>query len=262
MHLDETTITRAIIERYTAKLLASLDLDTAIVGGGPAGLVAAYKLADRGFRVALFERKLSLGGGMWGGGMMFNEIVVQEEGRRILDEVQVRAEPYGDGYYTADAIEAVSGLTYRAIRSGARIFNLVSVEDVVAREGRVSGVVINWTPVMLGKLHVDPLTVRARCVLDATGHDADVARIVEQKLEARLSTPSGRLEGERSLWADAGERATVENTREAYPGLIVAGMAATATFGSHRMGPVFGGMLLSGERAAQLIAEQLGPPEG
>jgi thiamine thiazole synthase len=47
------------------------------------------------------------------------------------------------------------------------------------------------------------------------------------------------------------------NTREVFPGLYVCGMAANATFGSYRMGPIFGGMLLSGEKVATLIVEQL-----
>ena len=58
--------------------------------------------------MAVFERKLSVGGGMWGGGMMFNEIVVQEEGKAILDIFDVRTEQYEPGYYTADAVETVS----------------------------------------------------------------------------------------------------------------------------------------------------------
>jgi thiamine thiazole synthase len=47
------------------------------------------------------------------------------------------------------------------------------------------------------------------------------------------------------------------NTREVFPGLYVTGMAANATFGSYRMGPIFGGMLLSGEKVAALITEEL-----
>jgi len=50
-----------------------------------------------------------------------------------------------------------------------------------------------------------------------------------------------------------GEKTILENTREVYPGVYVAGMAANAAFGGHRMGPIFGGMLLSGERVAELI---------
>jgi sulfide-dependent adenosine diphosphate thiazole synthase len=43
--------------------------------------VAAYYLAKAGKNVTVFERKLSVGGGMWGGGMMFDRIVVQDEGK-------------------------------------------------------------------------------------------------------------------------------------------------------------------------------------
>jgi len=49
----------------------------------------------------------------------------------------------------------------------------------------------------------------------------------------------------------------VENTKEVYPGLFVAGMGANAVYGAPRMGPIFGGMLLSGEKAAKLILKKL-----
>mgnify|MGYP001057667462 CR=1 FL=1 len=52
------------------------------------------------------------------------------------------------------------------------------------------------------------------------------------------------------MWAEVGEKEIIDNTKEAYPGLIVAGMAANAVFGSPRMGAIFGGMLLSGKVAA------------
>lgn len=255
--IDERTVTRAIIERYTEKLLSSLELDVAICGAGPSGLVAAYYLAKKGFKIALFERKLSVGGGMWGGGMMFNEIVVQEEGKGVLDELGISAKPYGDGYYTVDAVEAVSGACFHAVRAGAKIFNLISVEDLVVREDRVCGVVINWTAVEMANLHVDPLTIMSRFVVDSTGHPLEVVRVLEKKMNVKLNTPSGKVEGEKSMWAHVAETKTLENTKEVFPGMYVAGMSANATFGSYRMGPIFGGMLLSGKKVAEIIADKL-----
>ncbi len=253
MVLDEVTITKAIIERFTEKFLEATRVDVAIVGGGPAGLVAAYYLAGAGKRVALFERKLSLGGGMWGGGMMFNEIVVQSDAKEILDHFGIRTRSYGNGYYTADAIESVTTLCARAAHAGTLIFNCMSVEDVMIRDGRVTGLVINWSPVEMAGLHIDPMTIEARCVIDSTGHDTEVLKVIERKADVALKTPSGKLMGERSMWADKAERLTIENTGEICPGVYVAGMSANAAFGGPRMGPIFGGMLLSGRKVAEMI---------
>ena len=82
--LNEVTISRGIINAYSKKLSDALELDVAIVGGGPSGLVAGTYLAMAGKKVALFDRRLSIGGGVWGGGMMFNEVVVQAEGKTVL----------------------------------------------------------------------------------------------------------------------------------------------------------------------------------
>jgi thiamine thiazole synthase len=257
MPLSERTITEAIIKSYTDKLLDAASCDVAIVGAGPAGLVAAADLARGGWKTCLFERKLSIGGGMWGGGMMMNEIVVQDEGKEILDEFGVNTKAFKKGYYTADSIETVCSLGARACKNGAKLFNLVSVEDIVLKENSAAGVVINWTAVEMAGLHVDPLTVDAKFIIDSTGHPAEVVRVIEKKVDARLLTPSGKVEGERSLWADRAEQTTLENTKEIFPNVYVAGMCANASFGSYRMGPIFGGMLLSGRKAAKLIAERL-----
>lgn len=62
----EQIVSTGIIDSYFAKLKSNLSIDVAIVGGGPSGIVAAYYLAKAGKKVALFDRKLAPGGGMWG----------------------------------------------------------------------------------------------------------------------------------------------------------------------------------------------------
>jgi len=256
--LDEIIISRAIIEEYAKELLDYSEVDVAIVGGGPAGLAAGYYLGKKGIKTALFERKLSVGGGMWGGGMMFNKIVVQSEAREILDEFGITCKEYQKGYYVADSIEAVAALCYRTVKAGTRIFNLISVEDVMIRENdRVTGLVLNWSAVELARLHVDPLTIKSKLVIDATGHDAEVCNLVCRKIGKKLRTPTGDVMGEKSMWAEIGEKEIVNFTREIYPGLMVAGMVVNAVFGLPRMGPIFGGMLLSGRRAAQIASSAL-----
>jgi len=256
--MDEVVISRAIVESYMKDFIKAMEVDVAIAGAGPAGLITAYYLAKEGVKAVVFERQLRVGGGMPGGGMMFNRIVLQEEGKRILDEFDVSAKEYEKGYYVADSLEAISSICSRAIKSGAEIFNLISVEDVMVREDdRITGLVLNWSAVSWAKLHVDPLTVRCRVAIDATGHEAEVCHIVVRKMGPKLRTKTGEVMGEKSMWAEKGEREILENTREVYPGLVVAGMTANAVFGSPRMGAIFGGMLLSGKKAAQVSMELL-----
>ena len=256
--MDEVIISRAIVESYMRDFMGAMEVDVAVAGAGPAGLVTAYYLAKEGIRVVVFERQLRVGGGMSGGGMMFNRIVIQEEGKRILDEFGVSVEEYKKGYYVADSVEAISTICSKAIKAGAKIFNLINVEDVMVREDdRITGLVLNWSAVSWSKLHVDPLTVRCKVAVDATGHDAEVCRIVVEKIGPKLRTKTGEVMGEKSMWAERGEREILENTREVYPGLVVAGMTANAVFGSPRMGAIFGGMLLSGKKAAQIAKELL-----
>lgn len=253
----EQIVSAGIIDSYFRKLKESLSVDVAIVGGGPSGLVAAYYLAKNWIKVSLYERKLAPGGGMWGGAMMFNEIVVQQEAIHILNEFGIDYKPYTDVYYTIDSVHATSALIYHATKAGVKIFNCISIEDVVFHNNKVCGLVINWAPVHREHLHVDPLVIMAKAVIDGTGHDCEIARTVERKNNISLNTETGTVIGERSLSVEEAERTTIENTKEIFPGLFVAGMAANGVSGSYRMGPIFGGMLLSGEKVAKLIANQL-----
>jgi len=258
MALDEITITKAIVETYIEAFLDYTDVDVALVGAGPANLVAAKKLAEADAKTVVFEQDLFVGGGIWGGGMMFPRIVVQKEGGRILDEFGIYYKEYQEGYYVANSIETVSKLTAGVIDAGAEIINMVTVEDVMIREDeRVAGLVINWETVGRTKIHVDPLSVRAKVVIDGTGHEANICKGIQRKIPGACVGISGVV-GEKPMWAEVGEKSVVAVTQEVYPGLIAAGMAAAAVAGSPRMGPVFGGMLLSGEKAAKLALDMLG----
>ncbi|MCL5125494.1 MAG: sulfide-dependent adenosine diphosphate thiazole synthase, partial [Deltaproteobacteria bacterium] len=188
MELNEVIITQAIAERFWTKFRNSLEMDVAIVGGGPSGLVAGYYLAKAGKKVTLFERKLSVGGGMWGGGMMFNEIVVQESAVHILKEFGVRHLLYQNDYYTADSVETASSLVAQATKAGLTIFNCMTVEDVMMREDRITGLVLNWSPVEMARLHVDPLAVGSKFVIDSTGHATEVVKVVFNKVPGKLKT--------------------------------------------------------------------------
>ena len=254
MKIDDVIVTQIIFERFSKEFHNSFNVDVAIAGAGPAGLTAAYYLARAKKKVVIFERKLSIGGGMWGGGMTFPVIVVQEESKDILENAGIKMTKEQPGYYSANSVEATTKLCAKAIDAGVSIFPTISVEDVLVSDKKVNGFVINWSAIEIAGLHVDPLSIRASSCIDATGHATEICRIVQEKV-GPLNTKSGKVECERSMCAAEGEYTVVENTKEVYPGLYVTGMAANAVYGSHRMGPIFGGMLRSGKKVAELILD-------
>jgi len=167
MQLDDITISRAIIESFMKDFQKAMDVEVAIGGAGPAGMTAAYYLAKEGVKTVVFEKNLRPGGGMPGGGMMFNTIVVQEEAKGILNEFNVRTKEYEKGYYTADSVEASSAICFKAIQAGAKIFNLMSIEDVMIRERQDSRFGIELECCYFSRIACRPLihTVKAgnRC---------------------------------------------------------------------------------------------------
>jgi thiamine thiazole synthase len=189
--------------------------------------------------------------------MFMNVVVVQPEAKPVLDELRLPARQDPSGLFTLDACLLAAGLCTRALEAGAVLLNALTVEDVSVVDGRLQGLVLNRPMVEEARLPVDPLTFRAKAVLDATGHDAYVVSAL-QRLGLHLDTPTGRMLGEGPMHADAAETFVVEKTGEIFPGLFVSGMAVQAAHGGPRMGPIFGGMLLSGRKAAQLVGKAIG----
>jgi len=246
----ETNISRVIIEQYTKRLTEHLENDVVIVGAGPAGLAASYYLAKAKIKTTVIEKKLSVGGGIWGGAAGYN--VVTFEDKDILDELGVTTKKQG-GLYIADAIEFATALAYKAKKAGAEIFNLIEAEDIVVKQETVKGVVVNSATARTLKLHVDPFCICAKFVVDATGHPAELVSMLKRRKPQLFPK---ELQ-EYFMDVETSEAGVVEKTGEVFPGLYVTGMAVCDAFGLPRMGPIFGGMLKSGKKVAELINEKL-----
>merc|ERR1712159_17676 len=64
--------------------------------------------------------------------------------------------------------------------------------------------------------------------------------------------------GMAALDMNSAEDQVVANTREVYPGMIITGMEVAEVDGAPRMGPTFGAMFISGQKAAYLALKALG----
>jgi thiamine thiazole synthase len=229
----ERDITRALTSEFAAQLDGCIESDVLIAGGGPSGLMCAKVLAEHGAKVLIVERNNYLGGGFWLGGYLMNKAVFRAPSNEILDEIGVPYTTPSVGLHVADAPHACARLIAAACDAGARIQNMTSVEDIVMREGdRIAGLVINWTPVESLPRQitcVDPIAIEAKVVVDATGHDATIVKLLEKQGLAEVKGC----------------------------GPMFIGMAVSAVHGLPRMGPSFGSMLLSGARGAEVVLNML-----
>jgi len=251
--VSEKEVTKAIAESFLRQFSLYTESDVIIVGAGPSGLMAGRELAAKKLKVLIIERNNFLGGGFWIGGYLMNKVTVREPAQEIFDELKIPYEEATRGLYVADGPHACSKLIAAACDAGVKFANMTVFDDVVIREKRINGVVVNWTPVSAMPREitcVDPVGLEAKVVIDATGHDAQVVK----KLEERGLI---KTKGFGAMWVEESEDLIIEYTSEIYPGLVVCGMATSTVFGLPRMGPTFGAMLLSGKKAAEVVLKIL-----
>lgn len=251
--IGEAKITKAIVKEFSTWFEDYITSDVIIVGAGPSGLVAARDLSRSGFKTLVIESNNYLGGGFWIGGYLMNTLTFRAPAQDMLNELKIPYKEVEQGLFTADGPNACSKLISAACDAGVKILNMTKFDDVVYRNKKVEGAVINWTPISALPRQitcVDPISLESRIVVDATGHDACVCRSLEKR---KLLT----LSGYGPMDVVSSEDAIVEKTGEILPGLFVTGMAVSTVFGIPRMGPTFGGMLFSGRKVAQKINEKL-----
>ena len=250
---SEAKISKAIVGEFSKWFEDYITSDVIVVGGGPSGLMAARDLAKEGFKTLIIESNNYLGGGFWIGGYLMNTLTFRAPAQEILDELGIPYKEVEEGLFTADGPNACSKLISSTCNAGVKILNMTKFDDVVYRNKRVKGVVINWTPVSALPRQitcVDPISLESKVVIDATGHDACVCRSLERRSILKIAD-FGPMD------VNSSEDLVVEKTGEIHPGLIVTGMAVSTAFGIPRMGPTFGGMLFSGRKAARITKEIL-----
>ncbi|MCF7892360.1 MAG: sulfide-dependent adenosine diphosphate thiazole synthase [Candidatus Omnitrophica bacterium] len=250
--VSEAGITKAITSEFNKFIQEYIKSDVIIIGGGPSGLMAGRQLANKNYKILIIESNNYLGGGFWIGGYLMNSLTFRSPSEKILSELEIPYKKAEEGLFTASGPAACSKLIWETNKAGARILNMTKFDDVVYRNNRVEGVVINWTPVSALPRQItcaDPICLESKIVIDATGHDAFVCKSLSKR---KIVT----MEDFGPMDVGSSESLVVAKTGQIHPGLIITGMAVSSFYGVPRMGPTFGGMLESGKKAAE-VAERV-----
>ncbi|KAF5826025.1 thiazole synthase, catalyzes formation of the thiazole moiety of thiamine pyrophosphate [Dunaliella salina] len=256
-------VSRAMTSRYFADLDKYAESDVVIMGAGSSGLACAYELSRIApdCKIAIIEGGVAPGGGAWLGGQLFSGMVVRKPAHGLLDTLNVPYEDEGDYVVVKHAAQLTSTLLSKVLEApNVKLFNATAAEDLIVKPdpnvpgGKyIAGVVTNWTLVSLNhglQSCMDPNVVESKVVVSSCGHDGPFGAASVKRLAAMGMVPE--IPGMGALDMNTAENRIVENTREIVPGMVLAGMELAEIDGSPRMGPTFGAMLVSGQKAAHV----------
>lgn len=258
--IREAVVSREMTTRYMKDLYDFAEADVIISGAGSAGLAAAYELSKHpNISVAIIEQSVAPGGGAWLGGQLFSAMIVRKPAHEFLDDVGVEYEDRGAYVVVKHAALFTSTIMSKVLAApNIKMFNATAVEDFIVREDKVAGVVTNWSLVTQNhdtQSCMDPNVLESKVVISACGHDGPMGAFGVKRLVS-----NGMIEaapGMKCLDMNTAEDAIVNLTREVVPGMIVTGMEVAEVEGAPRMGPTFGAMMLSGQKAGKLAAAKI-----
>lgn len=261
--IKESIVSREMTRRYMTDMITYADTDVVIVGAGSAGLSCAYELSkDPSINIAIIEQSVSPGGGAWLGGQLFSAMVVRKPAHVFLDEIGVPYDEQDNYVVIKHAALFTSTIMSRLLaRPNVKLFNATAVEDLIVKENRVAGVVTNWALVSMNhdtQSCMDPNVMESKVVVSSCGHDGPFGATGVKRLKDIGMIDS--VPGMKALDMNTAEDAIVRLTREVVPGMIVTGMEVAEIDGAPRMGPTFGAMMISGQKAAHLALRALGRP--
>ncbi|KAL1537368.1 triosephosphate isomerase [Salvia divinorum] len=261
--IKESVVAREMTRRYMTDMITYADTDVVVVGAGSAGLSCAYELSKNpNINVAIIEQSVSPGGGAWLGGQLFSAMVVRKPAHHFLDELEIAYDEQDDYVVIKHAALFTSTIMSKLLaRPNVKLFNAVAAEDLIVKGGRVAGVVTNWALVSMNhdtQSCMDPNVMEAKVVVSSCGHDGPFGATGVKRL--RSIGMIDTVPGMKALDMNTAEDAIVRHTREVVPGMIVTGMEVAEIDGAPRMGPTFGAMMISGQKAAHLALRALGLP--
>ena len=261
--IKESIVSREMTRRYMTDMITYADTDVVVVGAGSAGLSCAYELSKNpDVQVAIIEQSVSPGGGAWLGGQLFSAMVVRKPAHLFLNELGIDYDEQDNYVVIKHAALFTSTIMSKLLaRPNVKLFNAVAAEDLIIKGGRVGGVVTNWALVSMNhdtQSCMDPNVMEAKVVVSSCGHDGPMGATGVKRLRSVGMIES--VPGMKALDMNAAEDAIVKLTREIVPGMIVTGMEVAEIDGSPRMGPTFGAMMISGQKAAHLALKALGLP--
>ncbi|KAF9363203.1 triosephosphate isomerase [Mortierella sp. NVP85] len=260
--IKEADVSREMTRRYMTDMIDHAETDVVIIGAGSAGLSCAWELSKNpNVKVTVIEQSVSPGGGAWLGGQLFSAMIVRKPGHHFLAEVGVPFDDCNENYVVVKhaALFTSTILSKLLMRPNVKLFNALAAEDLIVKNGRVAGVVTNWTLVTLHhdtQSCMDPNVIEAKVVVSSTGHDGPMGASGVKRLQkiGLIKNVPGMI----ALDMNAAEDGIVSNTREVVPGMVITGMEVAELDGCPRMGPTFGAMMLSGQKAAHCALKSLG----
>lgn len=257
--IRESQVSRAMTSRYFKDLDKYAESDIVIVGAGSSGLTAAYILAKSrpDLKIAIIEANVAVGGGCFLGGQLFSSMVLRKPADVFIKELGIEFEDEGNYIVVKHAALFITKLCSKVLElPNVKLFNATCVEDLITRPTenggtRVAGVVTNWTLVSMhhdDQSCMDPNTINSKIIISCTGHDGPMGAFCVKRLVSQGYIQRNQMG---CLDMNKAEDSIVKNTREIFPGLIVAGMELSECDSANRMGPTFGAMVLSGIKAAE-----------